>query len=384
MKLAFCYHPFGMRVPIDIDTIWTSTRGLTGSEMGFFMLAFGMAEAGHDVSIYSKFTKPGSIRGARCFHYEDWDAGSARLEWDAVLASTMADPLMNANPKSFRFLHHQCKGFGGSPSGWEQHVDMLAPLSSSHAKELAPETTLSREKWRVLHNGVDTVKFSPGKKVPGKMIWASSLDRGCHWLLEAFPVIRAAVPEANLHIFYDFHSIRHMAETYTPTPANPYLTDVNFELGSRSRYILEALHRLEGKGVFPHGSVSRERVENEMRESSILAYPLDPVYYTETFGVTVLEACACGTVPVLCAADAFGELWGPCAETVPAPYPLHKDEWIGKVIHCLRDEKYRSDVAQRCVDHSKKFEWSILAKNLARCLETRGVEGLPQVDWAST
>jgi len=370
-----------MRDPVDPSTIWSAPRGLTGSEIAFFKFASYLAEFGHEVSIFTKFTGPGKFGKATCLPYPDWEQSSCRNKWDSVVVSTISDPLSIAPRDSFRVVHHQCKGFGSSTKGWESYVDLLVPLSHSHARILAPDTNFPHDKYRVLHNGVDTSKFHPDQKIPGKMIWASSLDRGCHWLLEAFPQIKQKIPEANLHIYYDFHSIRHMADAYRPNNGNPYLTNDNFELGARSRYILEAIHRLEGKGVHPHGSASREIIESEMRNSSVLAYPLDPIYYTETFGVTVLEACASGTVPIICAADAFGELWAPVAEWVPAPYKNHKDEWIEKVIHCLRDDAHRQMVAQRCVEHAKKFEWAVLAKKFEACLATKGDAGLPVVNW---
>jgi glycosyltransferase involved in cell wall biosynthesis len=381
MKLAFLFDPRIIRNPISPENIWTSNRGLTGSEVAFFKFAAGLADMGHDVNIFTKFENNGKIGKARCFNYETWTNGTTGLQnWDAVFASTIADPLSFANPLSFRFLNHQCNGFSTSTPGWESYVDMIAPLSSTHAVRLSKETNFPKNKWKILHNGVDPEKFFPEKKEPGKIIWASSLDRGLHWLLEMFPSIKKAVPEATLHIFYDFHSIEYMAGLYAPG-GHPSFNEEHFELGARSRYILHAIKQLEGKGVFAHRSVSRERIEKEMRTSTALIYPLDPIYFTETFGVVVLEACASGTVPVLCMDDAFGELWGKVSEGVPRPFRNFKKEFLQKSIHVLQDENYRNDMMDKCVSYAQKFDWNKLCVELEKCLMTRGNEGLPEVDW---
>ena len=379
MRIAFLLHPKGVRVPFDPASIWTSQRGLTGSEIAYFKFAEAMASMGHDVTLFSNFSAPGLFGMAKCSPYSEWESVYCKQSWDAACGWTMADPLFLASPGTFRFLNHQCNGFSTSPPGWEGHVDMIAPLSHTHARRIVHETGFPRDRWRVLYNGVDIVKFSPGVKVPGKIIWASSLDRGFHWMLSMFPALKRAVPNAELHVFYDFHSINHMAVEYVPGPV--YITPVHLELGNRSRYILEGIRRMSGMGVHAHKSVSRDRMEEEMRTSSVLAYPLDAVYFTETFGVVVLEACASGTAPVICTDDAFGELWGSAAECVPPPFKDHRQEFFQKMVRLLTDEPYRAEVSERCVSHAKKFEWSVLASDLERCLKTRGAEGLPRVDW---
>jgi len=379
VRLAFLCHPSIVRDPVDPATVWSSPRGLTGSEIAYFKFAEHLGAMGHDVFMFTKFTEAGSIGTVKCLPYDQWESSYCRQGWDAACGWTTAEPLFHVRPGTFRFLNHQCNGFSTSPTGWEQHVDVLAPLSNTHARLTVHETSFPRDRWRVLHNGVDTQKFSPGPKVSGKIIWASSLDRGLHWLLEMFPAVRREVPHAELHIFYNFHSVNHMAVEYVP--GKSFITPMHLELGARSRYILEAIRRMEGLGVHAHQSVSRESMEDEMRTSSVLAYPLDPVYFTETFGVVVLEACASGTAPLLCTADAFGELWGSAAECVPPPFKDHRPEFFRKLVRLLTDEPHRGEVARRCVSHAKRFEWSSLAANLEMFLRTRGSEGLPRVDW---
>jgi glycosyltransferase involved in cell wall biosynthesis len=292
------------------------------------------------------------------------------------------DPLKLVSPSKFRLYNQQVSDFLHCEQGWESYVDLLAPLSHSHAQYMRPQTSLSHDKWRVMYNGVDPEQFAPGKKESGKIVWASSHDRGLHWLLEAWPHIRAGAPHANLHIFYDFSGVQAFAtiEGQSNTVRDKQLN----ELGQRSRYILECLRRFtpEQHGVHVHRSVSRNRMQQEMASAEVLAYPLDPVHYTETFGVTVLEACAAGVIPVLCTNDCFGELWGSVAETVPPPYSQHKGEFVAKVVGILNDADTRIAKSSQCVMYARRFAWDLLAKDLEATLTTRGMEGLPHPNWS--
>lgn len=376
LRIAFFYPSSSIRLPIDVNNIWTSDRGLTGSEIACVMYALELSRRGHGVTLFTKITRGADLERITCCHYDEWRSIYKDQEWDALCSWMTPEPLEVANPNQFRFFNQQVSDFKLCKPGWESYVDILAPLSHSHAHYMKSMSGFSSDKWRVLYNGVDINKFKPDEKIPGKMIWASSHDRGLHWLLEAFPKIKKAVPHATLHIFYDFNGVENFARMGNHD--NSETGKIFAELGQRARYILDAIRRLKDKGVFAHRSVSRERICSEMASSEVLAYPCDPVHYTETFGVTVLEACASGTVPILCTADAFDELWGSIGDHVPPPYFQHKDAYIEKVIHALTDKEYLKSESQRCVEYAKKFEWPVLAKDLEQCLVTRGDSGLPK------
>jgi len=363
-----------MHKPVDPGKIWSSSRGLTGSELACVMYALELSRLGHGVTLFMNFERPGDIEGVTCCPYQEWWDIYHRQNRDALLAWITPEPLEIANSSQFRIFNQQVSNFNLCKPGWEQYVDFLAPLSSSHARHMSGMTSLPRDRWRVMHNGVDLEVFKPGKKEPGKMIWASSHDRGLHWLLEAFPSIRRRVPGAELHVFYDFDGIRRFAGMNDASGTMA-------ELAQRSRYSLEAIDRLRGRGVHAHESVSRERIRDEMASSEVLAYPCDPVHYTETFGVTVLEACASGTVPVLCTADAFRELWSSAILFVPPPFPEHKDEFRDLVISALTNNHLREAATSRSVQHAKLVDWKVLARSLEEFLQTRGASGLLPINW---
>jgi len=376
MRVAFFYPSSSMRLPVDIRNIWNSPRGLTGSEIAFFMFALEIAKRGHGVTIFTKVDQVADLGPITCCHYEEWASTYHSQPWGALCSWMTPEPLKIATHGALRLFNQQVSDFGQCEPGWESWVDLVAPLSHSHAQHLSQLCSVPRDKWRVMYNGVDTAEFKPSAKVPGKMVWASSHDRGLHWVLEAFPAIKRRVPHAELHVFYDFDGM----EKFAGVPDNSGSALMR-ELGMRSRYSAEALRRLEGKGVHVRRSVSRSQIREEMASAEVLAYPCDPVRYTETFGVTVLEALACGAVPVLCTADSFGELWGGVAPSVPPPYAAHKQEWEDLVVRAMTDLDWRTETVNRGLAYAPRFEWSGLGSSLEQTLLSAGARGLPKVNW---
>lgn len=367
MKLAILFSSKAMGRPLDVATLDTNPRGLTGSEGAAVGYAIGLAARGHDVTLFTNVTADATHAGVRFQHDSRWEPEQAG-GYDAVIAFMQADPLFGVPANVLRIFNMQCGDFGGQPAGWENHVDILCALSHTHAQEMKPTTALADDKWRVMYNGVDIAAFKGGTKIPGRCIWASSHDRGLHHVLEIWPAVRAAVPHAELHVFYDIQGLERFAKM-GPTDV-PFLQ----ELQRRSIYEIEMMLRLQDHGVFLRGSVSREQMRAEMAQAEALAYPSDPVRFTETFGVTVLEAMAAECVPVLCFADAFPELWqSRGCPGVEWPYDGRESEYAAKLIEVLREpRRYAAALREKAAD----FAWAGLVEKLERCVATRGAEGL--------
>jgi glycosyltransferase involved in cell wall biosynthesis len=292
-------------------------------------------------------------------------------EFSAIYVWNEPDFLRQVPKGILKLENHQIADFNFCQPGWENVIDVFTSPSPSHMAWMAPQTPCPG-KWRMVPNGWDPDMFPATQKVPGRVIYASSPDRGLHWLLQQWPRIRKEVPHATLRIFYDFDNWANRIGAVRN--ANPGVADFK-ELHFRALYITEAVKRLASHGVQHLKAVSRKQMAVEFGEAECLAYPCDPVRYTETFCVTALEGCATGAIPVMASADALGDIFGGYAPMVAAPVAQHLDEWTGMVVQALSDPAFQKEWRGKGSELARKTKWS----DAALCLEPIIEEGLKKV-----
>ncbi len=358
---------------------------MTGSEISFFKYALGLGERGHWVEIRTGLVEGSTehriSKGVQLIQegYEGPCPIGCCEEMDAVCMWMSPEFVQTNNTGSaFRLYNEQCTDFGNTVWDWTTNVDLFCTLSQWHARHMSTQTYYPRNLFRVMNNGVDLEEFKQSEKVHGRVVWASSHDRGLHHLLSVWPRIRKEVPWATLDVLYSLEGARSFAGR-REDPAQPGWVN---ELGRRSTYSLHALETLKDHGIEVKGSVSRQEIAKAFGEAEVLAYPCDPVRPTETFGNTVLEAMASGCVPVLCLSDAFTELWGPVSPSVIPPLTeSNLDAYTRVLVSVLKNDKRRERDAVQCREYAARFSWDLLVAKLERCLETRGQEGLDSVAW---
>lgn len=365
MSFTFHYPARCTGRPIDPFNLFDSDRGLTGSEIACFRLAIELGKLGHHVKVLGKFTMSGFAHGIDFVVEGTVDPFELVAADSAVLGWMVPDILKCAPISTFRVYDQQCTDFAMCEPGWEQHVDKIAALSEWHLRHLQDELH-HRVPACVIPNGVDLDEHRPSEKQPGKVLWASSHDRGLHHLLELWPELKKRHPHATLDVCYDPSGLHAFSER---PPTGVGWVD---ELQRRSAYSLEALERLAPLGVTMRGSVSRKQLAELMGRAEVLAYPCDPVRATESFGSTVLEVQAAGCLPVLCFSDAFGELWGECPGTFP---PYAKEPYLEVLTAVLRQDERRKRDQAEARERARKYEWGVLGKRLELFLESRGARG---------
>lgn len=361
MKVAFIFGDFSIGTrPLNFPSIWYNSRGVTGSELGVARVAQEMVKRGHDVSLFTVHygDKPNEWSGIKLYHLAEKDA-VITSDFDAVISWNEPDQFRNLPPEPVKLCSQQLNGFNYCKPDFDDFVDIWAGPSKTHVKVHAPQT-LSPHKWIVIPDGCDPDVYIRDAKVPGRVVYCSSPDRGLHWLLQEWQYIKSKAPDAHLRVFYHFSQGDVEEFEIGFKMWNPHI----MELGQRIRYIKTAFKKLSSLGVVHVGSVCRDQMVQEMSHASVLAYPTSIVNdFCEGFSVTVMEACAAGSAPVISDADALGELYGGVVPMIKGP--IKNDnvrEFSDLVIRALTDSKYRNKINKKCMEFAEQYTWAKAAE----------------------
>ena len=227
-------------------------------------------------------------------------------------------------------------------------------MHTDHLIKLMPHT---KDKWGTIGLGVSS-EWYKDERVEGRIVWCSSADRGLHNLLQIWPKIKQAVPYASLRIFYHFNygNIENVEpdNIMTDEQCLQQGSKINYsipivEMGQRVRWMKNAIEKLKSFGVEHVGSVSRKQMIKEWNEAFVLGYSCDTVAFAEGFSVTIAEAHASFTVPVITDVDCLGEVYqNSGAIIVKSPLKNNLDEYTDLVIKSLTDKRFADSVIDKC------------------------------------
>ena len=384
MKIAFLYGKFSLgNRPFNYDDLYGDPRGLTGSELSCVEYAQAMQKRGHDVSlIVGQEMAPREWRGLNVRQLDDPHAVDG---CDVVYSWNEPNLLREVTPSAVRLVNQQLNDFAYCRPGWEEWCDLVTSPSACHRDFLRKQAPAVKA-WEVIPNGCDPSQYQQDRRIPGRVIWASSADRGLHRLLEMWPEIKRRVPHASLRCFYHFQPAHFDDYEQTGPNVHPDL----LEIAQRKRYIRYAMGKLaDPKWDVEHvGSVSRDRMRAEWEKAEVLAYCADTIRWTEGFSVTTLEACASGCLPIITDVDALGAIYGHAAPLAHLALPgtIHtpgkepvpfaggfsdsvRERFIELVVRGLVDAEWREDHQSLCRILAESHAWPTLAEQLEGVLE---------------
>lgn len=272
----------GIWGPEDIDK-----TGMGGSEEAVIKMSWELAMLGYEVSIYAT---PGEQAG----HHQEVGAPAGvswkqywefnpKDEFNILIAWRMPwffDVDIKAK-KSYLWLHDVMDKEEFTDERIAK-LDGCIFVSQYHADLY--RNTIPDNKRFVSGNGITPGDFSKydGKitRVPNKLIYTSSQLRGLEILLDIWPEVKEAVPEATLDTYYGW-------ETFDEGNRN------NPERMAWKDKMVKKMQALEG--VIDHGRIGQDDLNKELFKASIFAYPC---WFPEVYCISLIKAQAAGCYPV--------------------------------------------------------------------------------------
>ncbi len=292
-----------------------------GSQTYIRAITERLAARGHKVHIIAPDLEIDEQRGDNLYYwpsaYFPHDADVAVMQMHArpdpeyqapiaVLMTSCVDPWLGPN-------HEFAKSFDCIPVFSEKHKELLCKMRP-----------VSAEKCYVTGLGVDPFDYSvysyaDGEKqiehistrewldhfkIPGRMFYANDPARGLFYVLDIFDVVKKHVPEATLHVAYDFDT---------------QLSWRRWEHSHMAQMLLECGVRLATTpGIVNLGALTRNQVISEELEAQVHCMPSNPPGIgTQTHGITQMECAAAGCALVLSDIEAFPEVFGNAAIVLP-------------------------------------------------------------------
>lgn len=365
LKIAFIFGRWASKYhgAFDIKHLFEGGRGLTGSENSFFNAARAMAGLEHEVIVccdvagekdVAVIENVEALNGASVISQPIAYDVPAHLpkDFDAYLSWNEPDLLRFVPKTAARIECHQINDYFYCSQGFQDYVDKFVALSQTHRTHLKSITSvIPLEKIDVIPNSVDLSFYKPNPIANrGKTIsYISSADRGLHRLLEIFPAIRERVPQAEVHIYYEWKKLYSRER------------ELDNILGVRINYIQSMFSRYgtDGRtGVYLHGNVSTKEIIRKLCNTRVFAYTCEPIAFTESFSVATLDACASGCVPVISDADSLGEIYADSGATVIKGRPRdRKKEWVDEIVKALTQDAHAEETSVKAMSFATWFDF---------------------------
>lgn len=259
------------------------STGLGGSETAVIKLGEELTNLGRRVTVYCPVDEPGFYNKVR---YRDASKFDPQIRSDMYIAWRMPEAAdWGINTGRLVLWMHDTDAGDRLTRDRAERFDYIVVLTEWHKQFMLERYPfLDANKLVVFGNGVDLERFSePVVRSPKKVVYASSPDRGLDIILEhIWPRVVAAVPEAELHIYYGWENFDSAANL----PGYEWLREFK-------RKVTELF--VNSKNVIQHGRIPQDRLAREFQSAAIWLYP---TYFHETYCITAIEAQLGGAIPI--------------------------------------------------------------------------------------
>lgn len=281
---------------LDFSPFDVNTKGMGGSELAVVQMAKHWAKAGCQVVVYNGGDN-GIYDGVFYRNAEHYDPNHPSNLFISWRLPTMFDK-QRPNADVTVFWAHDLyyplpkmeDGIWPWPQEWIDRIDKFIVLSKFHADYFSNvHPNIPHDKIIISRNGIDPDRFINRniERVPHKYFYTSSWDRGLEELLQVWPQIKEAIPDAELHIGYGIET----AEKYYKSVRDTEKLNRLYSVTRKARDL---------DGVVYHDRLGQQELADLMLSCEAWLYPPQPDHpngmggFLETYCITALEAQAAG------------------------------------------------------------------------------------------
>lgn len=268
---------------------WSLESGIGGSEEAAIRISKHLINLGWEVTVYNECgTKDGMYDGVVYKNYWEFDS---RDTFD-VLVIWRAPFLLDAKFKSRKtyLWMHDVMGDAEFTPERLKNVDKVMLLSKYHATVYP---SIPENKIFYTANGIDPDDFieEDGKHERNmhQVCYMSSQVRGLDTLLDIWPEVLQAVPDAKLKVCYGWEGYDNMYRN------NP----------ERMEWKDKIVNKMAELGVDDMGRIGQQEIVKLIQQSGIWAYPTQ---FPEIYCITAVKAQAGGAYPVCTDYAALAEM----------------------------------------------------------------------------
>lgn len=344
-----------------------NTGGIGGSETAVIHMGYNWAKMGCQVVVYSGVNGIYDgvfYRTPDRFKLEHKSDVFISWRWPMIYRHGRPDAKVTMLWMHDLFCQLRVPGYQPNeiPQEWADRIDHVMVLSKFHEDCVVSVHKNLKNKIIVTRNGIDPTRYvgKDIKKVANRYFYSSSYDRGLKELMEVWPQIKEAIPDAELHIAYGTQT----AETiYNITGEKDKL-----------RETLKMVSQMENMpGVVHHERIGQVELAELQLSCTAWLYPAQPNHesnaggFLETYCITALEAMAAGCVP-------YSRLNGALPETLHNRLEWKQDEKIETVIAKLKAiNKFTPNLLKENKDYALAKSWKALAEEWITIMQPKEV-----------
>lgn len=342
-KNSICYY-----AAIDVHT-WSPKSlktGLGGSEQAIINLSKQWVKMGYKVTVYTNVGEDEGVFDG--VEYKNFYRFNEKERFDIVVSwrntHFIEKTLLDA--RLILLDLHDVPEVEAYDKELLQKIDYIMVKSDYHKSLLS---NVPESKFKVVGNGINWSFLNSinAIKRPHAVFYGSSPDRGLESLLDIWPEVIKAVPDATLDVCYGFElflKLRGHVKMYKD-------------------WYMRMMEKLKQPGITHHGKVGEKELYEIAKSCSIWAYPTQ---FQEIDCITARYCQAVGTMPLVYDYAAL-------TTSVQRGVRLSVDPFEASSLFTYRDALIKGlkegIPIVDCVENAKQFDWKIVAKEWVKVFE---------------